>query len=548
MTALEGKERSRRINVSTRRKSLVLITVDCLRADHCGFHGYSRPTTPFLNRLAAESFVVPTAVVAGAPTYYSLPAILAARMPLALGRDVIGLAPGESTLASALRDAGYATAAFSAANPYISARFGYDQGFETFEDFLNFGASPPQPTEQENSAAENLTHASSTRSNVNRALRQVAQSAGFGWLYDELYFQYCLRIAAPAVVSVDDSIDPLRRFPTAEALVDRALSWLESAMVESAENKPFFLWLHLMDPHSPYYPSKLAYQDLTGKEISASRARYLNEFWNRSDLAPAQLPKKKDSIVELYDAGIRSVDTQIARLVSRLKASGAWEECTLALTADHGEEFLEHGGRYHAPLKLREEIAHVPLLIRVPGAAKKEVAPKPFSHLHLAPTLLDILEVAAPATFDGMSLWRDLQQGTAWDVPAITECIYGCTNPLRREDRNGARLLSVRDDRHKLSIRLESGSDEALYDLEADPEEMKPLPPGKQKEIRGKLLHAARAHMRKTSDGRRASLRMKARVRDLGIELQSKSRERVPERVPARVPAQATRDRSLPGA
>jgi arylsulfatase A-like enzyme len=521
--------------VSTKRKSLVLITVDCLRADHCGFHRYSRPTTPFLNGLAAESFVVPAAVVAGAPTYYSLPAILAARMPLALGRDVTGLAPGESTLASALRDAGYATAAFSAANPYISARFGYDQGFETFEDFLNFEATP-HAAEQGSSSAENLADASSilsTRTNLNRSLKQVAQGMGLGWLYDELYFQYCLRIASPAV----ESINALRRFPAAETIVDRAFSWLESAKPESAEKKPFFLWLHLMDPHSPYYPSEPAYRELTGRRISPSRARYLNEFWNRSDLAPAQLEKTKDSIVELYDSGIRSVDSQIARLVSRLKASGFWDECTFALTADHGEEFLDHGGRYHAPLKLREEIAHVPLMIRVPGAMKKEVAPQPFSHLHLAPTLLDILEVAAPATFDGVSLWRDLQQGTAWDVPAITECIYGCANPLRRADRSGARLLSVRDAQHKLSIKLGSGAVEALYDLQADPQEMKPLPPGTQKEIRGKLLHAARAHMQKTSDGRRANLRMKARVRDLGIELQSKSRERVP--------ATALRDRSL---
>ena len=120
------------------KRSLVLITVDCLRADHCGLYGYARPTTPFLDSLAPESFVVPAAIVAGAPTYYSFPAILASRMPLALGRDVVGLAPGESTLATVLRESGYATAAFSAGNPYISPRFGYDHGFEVFRDFLDF--------------------------------------------------------------------------------------------------------------------------------------------------------------------------------------------------------------------------------------------------------------------------------------------------------------------------------------------------------------------------------------------------------------------------
>ena len=105
------------------QKSIVLVTVDCLRADHVGFMGYPRRTTPFLDSLAEQSLVFPTAIVAGAPTYYSLPAILASRYPLALGRDVLGLAPGEPTIASVLHDAGYATAAFAAGNPYISARF-----------------------------------------------------------------------------------------------------------------------------------------------------------------------------------------------------------------------------------------------------------------------------------------------------------------------------------------------------------------------------------------------------------------------------------------
>src|SRR5580692_9155567 len=97
-----------------KRKSIVLVTVDCLRADHVGFMGYQRPTTPFLDSLAAESFVVPAAIVAGAPTYYSFPAILASRYPLALGRDVLGIAPGEPTIASELQAAGYTTAAFIA--------------------------------------------------------------------------------------------------------------------------------------------------------------------------------------------------------------------------------------------------------------------------------------------------------------------------------------------------------------------------------------------------------------------------------------------------
>ncbi len=118
------------------KKSVVLVTVDCLRADHCGFMGYPRPTTPFLNSLAAESMIFPAAIVAGAPTYYSLPSILASRYPLAWGREVLGLAVREKNLASAFMEDGYRTAFCGAANPYLSEQFGYDFGFETFCDFL----------------------------------------------------------------------------------------------------------------------------------------------------------------------------------------------------------------------------------------------------------------------------------------------------------------------------------------------------------------------------------------------------------------------------
>ena len=167
----------------------MLVTVDCLRADHVGFMGYERPTTPFLDSLARESFVFPAAIVAGAPTYYSFPAILASRYPLALGRDVLGLGPDEPTLASVLKQAGYATASFGAANPYISSRFGYEHGFDTFRDFLE-DEPAPLPDEKANAATGN-----GWASRLNRKLQKVRPALGpLGMVYDELYFEYCQRV------------------------------------------------------------------------------------------------------------------------------------------------------------------------------------------------------------------------------------------------------------------------------------------------------------------------------------------------------------------
>src|SRR5437868_13211733 len=195
------------------RRSLVLITVDCVRADHVGFLGYNRPTTPFLDALARESLVFTNAIAAGIPTYYSFPAILASRFPLALGRDVIGLA-GEATLASVLRAEGYATAAFLGGNPYLSSRFGYDYGFAEFRDFLD--TKPEGNTDLQ------------TTSYLGRLNRTLSRACGnFSPLrraYDELYFQYCQRVATPAL----DSLDQIRPYATADVLVDQAISWLHS--------------------------------------------------------------------------------------------------------------------------------------------------------------------------------------------------------------------------------------------------------------------------------------------------------------------------------
>jgi len=199
-----------------------------------------------------------------------------------------------------------------------------------------------------------------------------------------------------------------------------------------------------MDPHSPYYPRNEAFREMTGRDIEPGRARYLNEFWNRSDLAPSGFRGKRDEVVQLYDAGIRWVDRQIARLVEGLRRTNRWDDCVFALTADHGEEFLEHGGRYHAPVRLVEEIVRVPLLIRVPGEPGGKVPASPLSHLHLAPTLLESMGVAAPSAFRGRSLWTNLRRGIAWEDPAIIECAYGCTNPFRTENRSVPRLLGVR--------------------------------------------------------------------------------------------------------
>src|SRR5882724_9044841 len=86
--------------------------------------------------------------------------------------------------------------------------------------------------------------------------------------------------------------------------------------------------------------------------VNANRACYLNSYWNRGDLKENRLQRQRENVIALYDASIRWVDAQAASLVEKLRELKLWESCVFALTADHGEEFLEHGGRYHSPAKL----------------------------------------------------------------------------------------------------------------------------------------------------------------------------------------------------
>ena len=477
--------------------SLVLVTVDCLRADHVGFLGYRRPTTPFLDSLSSESFVVPNAIVGGVPTYYSFPALLASRHPLQNGRDLIGLAPEEVSLPSHLKKCGFATAAFVAANPYLSARFGYDQGFDIFRDFLGQGVT----------LAFDGALSRSGRTQLNQFIAKLCHELGpLGRVYDDLYFDYCQR-ATPAV----SSLDSLRPYPAADIIVGHAEEWLESVA-----SGPFFLWLHLMDPHAPYYPNEEAQRSLGMEPMSPRRARYLNCYWNRSDLDPRRLRRQRDAISELYDAGIRWVDSQMERLVERLKSLQLWERSALVLTADHGEEFLEHGARFHASGPMKEELIRVPLILRIPGVSGREVCKNPFSHVDLGPTLLDAMNLRVPADFQGCSRWGAWQRREEWDGPVIVDSTE-CANPNRPELRPASRVLCVRDARYKLIIRFGPG-EEHLFDLDADPSEMKPLPADAQKPVRARLMALASEHIRRARDGQSPEHQLHVLLRDLRAE------------------------------
>jgi arylsulfatase A-like enzyme len=294
--------------------------------------------------------------------------------------------------------------------------------------------------------------------------------------------------------------------------VDNAVAWLNAN-----SGGPFFLWLHLMDPHAPYYPTRESLEEM-GVEIAVQEARYLNAFWLRNDIGPNRLRKKLAKVTSLYDAGIRWADTQIRRLTERLVELNIWDKCALAVTADHGEEFLDHGGRFHPPANLTEELIRVPLLLHVPQAPKQPNAIfSPFGLIDLAPTMLDVLGFPAPATFRGRSRWEQISNGGNWEKPVFTECAHGCTNPFHPENRIAARILAVRRGQFKLIVNFSTGT-EQLFDLESDPHEQQALAVHKEATIRRELLELARKHLVESQKSRDFEHRLQSQLRDLRIE------------------------------
>ncbi len=480
--------------------NLILITVDCLRADHLGCYGYPRPTSPSIDRLGGESWLFERPVVAGTPTYYSFPAIMASRYPLSLGRNAVGLAPGEATLASRLREAGYDTAAWIAGNPYLSRRDRYHEGFDRVEDFL--AASRREPL-----AGEVRRSLGRSKEVLKTLLRRALGSGRTGtYLYQEVLFRHWYLRGRRRVREMAES----RQYPAADAVVEPALSWLERHAAE-----PFFLWLHLMDPHHPYYPPEEALDLLGRSDLDVDRAHWLNALWSREEVPRRRLERHRRDVVALYDAGIRWVDRQVGELVSRLRSTGLWDRTLFALTGDHGEEFLEHGGRYHYPLRLSSELVRVPLLIHSPGGGPDRVrwgrgrVPGIFSLIDLAPTLLAMLGIDSPPSFMGASRWRG--DGFEPGTHAVTECVYDRRQPWAERDRDGARLAAVESGGYRLVVNFATGVEE-LYDLADDPGETSPLAPGAAPAVRRELLLRLRAHLRRSRPDYRSRSYLRAQL------------------------------------
>jgi arylsulfatase A-like enzyme len=343
-----------------RAASVLLITVDALRADAVGFSGARKPSSPNLDRLAKRSAVFSAAWSPAPMTRKAFPALLAGRYPSNVHwLDLESKYPYPVShqdnlyLAEVLEGAGLRTAMAVPFNYAVNSRF--DQGFQD---------------------------------------KQVRPASRYK---DEI----CGNLV------VDDAIDFLEGWAAA------------------APRPRFFLWVHFYEAHFPY-------------------ARHPEYHFG-------------DQPHDRYLSEVRYIDEQIGRLLRRLDELGLGTDTAIVFTGDHGEEFGEHGGETHGDLY--PEDLRVPLLVHLPGAAPRAIAGQA-RLIDVAPTIADLLGVAAPASFDGESLVPQLDGQPVPDRPIFAELI-----PDKKVAR---RVVSIASGGWQLIVDFALGSRE-LYDLRADP-------------------------------------------------------------------------------
>ncbi|WP_284012403.1 sulfatase [Halobaculum litoreum] len=414
-----------------RSRGVLLITVDSLRADALG------PHTPTLRELARRGTTFDAAVAGGNWTPFSFPDLLGAR-PVFADASTPGPAT-DPTLAETLSAAGVRTAGVNAGNGFLAEYYGYDRGFDEFESFLD-GARTP------------VGRFLATHPTVN------------GWV------QY---LGWP----VSSASAKLRGRERRHAVDTSHLHALERRGLDAidrfgADDRPFFLWLHYMDAHTPYVPAPRHVRAVTDGEVGSLQT-LLGHL--RAGLGREVDGETLRTLRALYDASVRQIDESIERVLGALVDAGVREETTVVLAGDHGEEFLEHGHLAHYP-KLYDELVRVPFVVDHPGApARTEEAAVPLRDV--PPTVCDALGVTPPAAFAGESLLPTVVDGVAPDrAPVSSLALRGesvTSQPIPRRLGDGTPFAAARTARWTY-VRGPDG-DVEVYDRDADPGEHDPV-------------------------------------------------------------------------
>jgi arylsulfatase A-like enzyme len=348
------------------RTNVLLIVHDTERAASLSLYGHSRPTTPFLESLAARGITFDLAV---APSSWTLPShgsLFTGRQSLELDLwSWVALDAGHTTLAELLRDGGYHTAGFAGNLVFLNPAFGLNQGF------IDWKGST--------AGVQSLLASSWPVRRLTAFLREGLHPVGYAITKD------------------------------ARAVTGEFIGWLDRRNAD----RPWFAFLNYFDVHEPYLPSVEAQSRLLGRIVTEKPL-----LVNAGKSADNYAPELRRTMLDAYEAEILQLDDEMRDLFDALRERGQLDSTIVIVTSDHGEQFGEHGIMNHEN-SLYRPLIHVPLVIVTPGNehAGTRVA-GPVQVLDVGATILDLLGIPADR-LRGASLAPLWVTGTS-DRPAFS--------------------------------------------------------------------------------------------------------------------------------
>ncbi|MFW2387726.1 MAG: sulfatase-like hydrolase/transferase, partial [Polyangiales bacterium] len=327
--------------------NVLFIVVDTLRADHLPMYGYERGSTPNLERLADDAIRFDQAFANSSWTRPSFASILTGRLPSSHGvmSKSDALPDALTTLPEALATAGYTTGGY-ATNFNVAPYFNFHQGFDEYV-FLE-----PEFVLGADDASAKL-----------------------------LLMQF-VRQRVEKMRAMQGDVAPGTAYQDAETVNAALGGW-----IDRQTEAPWFLFVGYMDPHDPYFAHPY---DGSG---------YARAAHQHPD------PSEAPALSALYDGEISYWDTELGKLLDGLQERGLYDELTIIVTSDHGEEFNEHGGFWHGTT-LYDEQVRVPLLVKLPQSRRGGTVVRHWvQSIDLMPTVLKLLDQPVPDGVQGGDLF-----------------------------------------------------------------------------------------------------------------------------------------------
>ncbi len=355
------------VGANVRSPDVLIVVMDCLRADTFERALADPRQLPFLRTLKQEVLSFPGAVAPSSWTIPSHASLFTGLYPWDHGahnKSGAILTQTPETLAGCLARSGYATACFTA-NGYIQPATGLTRGFDVVkwggdtEFFFRF---------LENKEASCIDLGGPMAGMFNRMADSpmpsplwyatIAALTTFPGLWDALN-----RVGASLWGAKASEL------PSVAPWIERDLdAWL----AKQPPTQPIFAFVNLLEAHEPYL-ANAGYSLSLRNWLRFARTKQDLHRWLRGRWTPSQDDLR--AIRESYQAALATIDARVERLIGTLRARGRWNNTLFVLTSDHGQAFLEHGTLFHR-LRVDEELIRIPLWIRRPshGTTYREAA------------------------------------------------------------------------------------------------------------------------------------------------------------------------------